>query len=55
MRNSTALILAGAGHVAASIVMQFLGIEGADLKSTTGVLLVGMGLICMEIQEAGRK
>tara|TARA_R100001369_G_scaffold4966_1_gene14184 strand:+ start:52834 stop:52965 length:132 start_codon:yes stop_codon:yes gene_type:complete len=42
-------------HVAVSVAMQIRGMEGADLKSTTGVLLVGMGFICMEISKAGRK
>ncbi|MGV2930168.1 hypothetical protein ACE3G8_04000 [Vreelandella venusta] len=55
MKRSTVLILAAVGHVASSVAMRMAGIEGAGLQSAAGVLLVGMGFICMEIEEAGRK
>jgi hypothetical protein len=56
VKNSTALICAAAGHVALSIVMRVIDLEGAGLQSAAGVLLVGMGFICMELEKLrGRK
>ena len=53
MKSSTALICTGAIHVAVGLIKQFMGLDDAALNNATGVLLVGMGFICMEISKNG--
>lgn len=55
MKKSSILICCAALHVLVGVGKQFMGLDGAALNNATGVLLVGMGFICMEIEEAGRK
>ena len=55
VKKSSILICCAALHVLVGVGKQFMGLDGAALNNATGVLLVGMGFICMEIEEAGRK